>query len=286
MDAQSLPFYVDFNPVAFSIGPLSVHWYGLCYLAAFLAFWWLGKIRSANSDNDWTSQEVGDFLTWGVLGVIIGGRLGYVLFYDLEAVLAEPIRAIQIHKGGMSFHGGLLGVLTVMVIWAKKTRRHFFDVADFLIPLIPIGLGLGRLGNFIGGELWGRVSDVSWAMIFPNAIEPGGWASESLRKAYEAGALNHLARHPSQLYQMVIEGLLIFTIVWWFSSKPRPRYTVSGLFLLLYGLGRFIVEFVREPDAHLGFLAWDWLTMGQVLSTPMIAAGLALIVFGNRNQWS
>ncbi|GJM11407.1 MAG: prolipoprotein diacylglyceryl transferase [Lysobacteraceae bacterium] len=284
MSPDTLPFFVNFDPVALQLGPLAIRWYGLMYLLSFAAFWWLGSVRARQDGSGWTSEQVNDFLFYGALGVILGGRIGYVLFYDFANVIAEPLRALRIWEGGMSFHGGMLGVGAAVWWYARRTGRKFFDVTDFIIPMVPIGLALGRVGNFIGGELWGRLSDAPWAVIFPNAIMHDGWQSTALYQQYLTGELNHLTRHPSQLYQAALEGVLLFIVVWWYSSKPRPRMAVTGLFLIGYGVARLLVEQFRQPDAHLNFIAFDWLTMGQALSIPMVLAGVVMMVVAYRRQ--
>ena len=272
--------YIAFDPVAFSLGPLQVHWYGIMYLLAFLFFWLAGTWTVRHRPWwGWSGEDVGDMLFYGMLGVVIGGRLGYVLFYALDSLLADPLFLFRITQGGMSFHGGLLGVIVAMAWFARRSGRGFWQVADFVAPLVPIGLALGRLGNFIGGELWGRISDVPWAMVFANAIEPGGWQSERLREAWASGALDHLARHPSQLYQAAGEGLALFIVLAVYARRPRPTAAISGLFLAGYGVFRFVAEFFREPDAHIGYLAGNWLTMGMAFSLPMVLAGIVLVVF-------
>jgi len=269
---------VDFDPVAFSLGPLAVHWYGIMYLLAFLGFWWLGsRAARRRAWNGWTPAEVGDFLFYGMLGVILGGRLGYVLFYGMESLKADPVFLFRVWEGGMSFHGGLIGVIVAMGWFGRRTRRGFWQVADFVAPLVPLGLALGRLGNFIGGELWGRVSDAPWAMVFPKALGPGDTAGQTIEQAWRSGLLDPLARHPSQLYQAGMEGLALFAILQWYSASPRPRGATAGLFLAGYGTFRLLAEFFREPDAHIGFLAGGWLTMGMLLSLPMIAAGVIIM---------
>ncbi len=255
--------YPEFDPVAFSLGPLKVHWYGLMYLAGFALALWLGSLRARASNGLWHPEQVSDLVFYGAVGVILGGRCGYVLFYHFDYFLRDPLWLFRIWDGGMSFHGGLIGVLVAMWLYGRKLGKSFFQVTDFLAPLVPLGLGLGRIGNFIGGELWGRATDVPWAMVFPT--DP-----------------SQLARHPSQLYQFFFEGLVLFTVLWFYSAKPRPRMAVSGLFLVIYGLARIAVEFVREPDVQLGFIAFDWLTMGQLLSVPMVLAGLAMMVWAYR----
>ena len=247
--------YPQIDSVAISLGPLQIHWYGLMYLFGFIGAWLLGCMRA--KQYDWTLTQVGDLLFYCAIGVIIGGRLGYVLCYDLSTNISQPLNIIKIWQGGMSFHGGLLGVLIVFWSFAKKTGGEFFVISDFIAPLVPIGLLTGRIGNFINDELWGKVSDVPWSMVFPN----GG----------------SLSRHPSQIYEAGSEGIILFIIIWLYSSKPYSVGAASGLFLLGYGCFRFFVEFLRMPDPQYGYLAFDWLTMGQLLSSPMIIFGIYLI---------
>jgi len=251
--------YPEINPVALDLGPLKVHWYGLTYLIGFVGAYFLMNYR-AKKTGEFTQEQVSDLVFWGALGVILGGRFGYVLFYNFSHFLSDPLSLFAIWEGGMSFHGGMLGVMISLTLYGRKINKTFFELMDFVVPVVPIGLGAGRIGNFIGGELWGRVTDVPWAMVFPRADE--------------------FPRHPSQLYQFALEGVALFLIVWFFSSKPRPRMVVSGVFLASYGVFRFIVEFARQPDSHIGFLYGDWLTMGQVLSTPMILIGIVFMVIG------
>jgi len=249
----------DFNPVAVSIGPLSVHWYGLMYLLAFAQFWWLGQRRiAAGLAPGFSTKALDDLLFFGVLGVIPGGRLGQVLFYEPGYYLLHPAEILAVWKGGMSFHGGMLGVFVAMVFVARKYERRWLEVTDFIAPLVPLGLAAGRIGNFINGELWGRIADPSlpWAMVFPRVDE--------------------FPRHPSQLYQAAGEGLALFVLLWLYSSKPRATGAVSGAFLIGYGAFRFIAEYFRTPDAGIFGLSYT-VSMGQWLSLPMVAAGVWLI---------
>jgi len=256
----------EIDPVALQIGPLAVRWYGLTYLAGFAAGWWLGRVRARNPAFGWTAEEVNDLVFYIALGIVLGGRVGYVLFYGFEAWLADPLVLIRVWEGGMSFHGGLIGVLVAMALFGRRTGRRFFVVTDFIAPLIPPGLGFGRIGNFINGELWGRATDLPWGMQF---------------HGYGAG---DMPRHPSQLYEALLEGLALFAILWLFSARPRPVMAVSGLFLLCYGSFRMAVEFVREPDQHLGFMALDWVTMGHVLSLPMLFFGALFMYLAYRSR--
>ncbi len=248
----------EIDPIAISIGPLSIRWYGLMYLVGFIGGAWLGVYRARRPGSGWEPAEVWDLLFYIALGVVIGGRLGYALFYQFGYYMLKPWEILFIWTGGMSFHGGVVGVLLGMAMYARHHGRSFLAVGDFAVPLMPLGLFAGRIGNFINQELWGRVTDVPWGVVFPVAgPEP---------------------RHPSQLYEGVLEGLLLFVLLWWYSSQPRKPGAVGGLFLLGYGISRFCVEFVREPDAHLGAIAFDWMTMGQLLSLPMIGVGLWLLL--------
>ncbi|ASQ47367.1 prolipoprotein diacylglyceryl transferase [Legionella clemsonensis] len=248
--------FPNIDPVAFSIGPLKVHWYGLMYLVGFVSAWLLALWRSKHYQLSWTSEQIGDLIFYAALGVIIGGRVGYMLFYNSEQFFTQPWILFKLWEGGMSFHGGLIGVAIALWLFSRKTKKPFLEVGDFIAPLVPLGLAAGRAGNFINGELWGRVTDVPWAMVFPNSDgEP---------------------RHPSQLYELGLEGILLFIVVWWYASKPRPAGCVSAVFLIGYALCRLIAECFRQPDAQLGFLAFNWLTMGQLLSLPMLVIGLWL----------
>lgn len=270
------------DPVALKLGPLSIHWYGITYLVAFAASWWLGRRRVLAGRLAITQDQFGDLLFYSMLGVIFGGRFGYMLFYGWESWINDPLELVRVWEGGMSFHGGLLGVMIASAWWSRKNRIHFFDTMDFVAPLVPIGIGCVRFGNFIGGELWGRLSSVPWAFVFPKSLEIEPRSVAELVQLHASGALEPFARHPSQLYEMVLEGAVLFFLVWCFSSRPRRRYAVSGLFALGYGVMRIAVEFVREPDEHLGFLAFDWLTMGMLLSLPLVIAGVVLLAISMR----
>jgi len=254
--------YPEINPVALALGPIKIHWYGLTYLFGFVCGWYLARLRARKPNSGWDPDEVGDLVFYVALGVILGGRLGSILFYNFGAFLEDPF-GMLVSRGGMSFHGGFLGVLVAFWLYARKTNRSLFQVADFLAPFFPIGLGAGRIGNFINGELWGRVTDVPWGMVFPH--------------------VDSQVRHPNQLYQFFFEGVVLFIILWVYSRKPRPTMAVSGLFGVAYGCYRFMIEFVREPDSHLGFIALDWLTMGQLLSIPMIIIGGLMMIWAYRN---
>lgn len=272
----------DIDPIALSLPfwPHGIHWYGLMYVLAFAAAWWLGQRRlRAGRLPGIDENAYGDLLFYGMLGVLLGGRIGYVLFYDLPAFLADPLVLLNVRGGGMSFHGGLLGVMAAGLWWCRKHRMHWFDVMDFVAPLVPLGLGFGRIGNWIGGELWGRVTDSPLGVVFPRAL-PAEYANlpvEQLRVLHAQGVLESFARFPSQLLQALLEGLVMFAVLWWFSAKPRPRFAVSGMFALLYGVFRIVAEFFRQPDAQYGYLAFGWLTMGMVLSLPLVAIGFVFL---------
>ena len=259
--------YPQIDPIALALGPIAVRWYGLMYVAAFVLFVVLGRLHlKRRPDIGFTKDNLDDLLFYGMLGVVVGGRLGFVLFYQPMYFLAHPIEIFYVWQGGMSFHGGFLGVLVAMLLFGRKTNRTFFQVTDFIAPLVPTGLGAGRMGNFINGELPGRVADAHtwpWAMWFPHVDT------------------TPIARHPSSLYQFAAEGIVLFAIMWWFSRKPRPIGAVSAVFLIGYGTLRFLTEFAREPDSFLGFLALG-MSMGQWLSLPMILAGIALLILSNR----
>ena len=246
--------YPEIDPVAFAIGPVRIHWYGLMYVVGFAAGWWLARRRAAQPGSTWKPADVDDLIFFAAMGVILGGRIGWILVYGFETVLANPLNIIRVWDGGMSFHGGLVGVMLAVALFAKRRGRRVADAFDFTAPLPAVGLFAGRIGNFINGELWGKPTDLPWGVLYRGQV-----------------------LHPSQLYEAALEGLVMFAILWWYTSKPRWRLAPAGLFLVLYGLFRFLVEFVRVPDANLGYLALGWLTMGQLLSLPVLAAGLAML---------
>jgi phosphatidylglycerol:prolipoprotein diacylglycerol transferase len=251
--------YPSINPIAFELGPVKVHWYGIMYLLGFLAAWWLARVRAARSGSTWKANDVDDLIFYCMLGVILGGRIGYVLFYGMSFWLKDGWYPLRIWEGGMSFHGGMLGVLLAMSLFGWRRHRNVADVYDFTVPLAPPGLFFGRIGNFINGELWGKQTTLPWGF-----------------------SVNGEVRHPSQLYEAALEGLVLFVVIWWFTSRPRPRLAPSGLFLLFYGVARVLIEFVRVPDEQIGYLAGGWLTEGQVLSLPMIVAGILLLSYAYR----
>lgn len=256
--------YPQFDPVAISIGPLQIHWYGLMYLAGFLSAWGLAKLRAKRYQLPWSGTDIADLIFYAAMGVIIGGRVGYMLFYAFDQLIHSPLSLFKVWDGGMSFHGGLLGVIGALFIFAKRFKKTFWQVTDFAAPLVPIGLALGRIGNFINGELWGRVTDVPWAMVFPH--------------------VDGNPRHPSQLYELAFEGVILFSVMWWYAAKPRKPGQVSAVFLILYGVFRFFVEFFRQPDPQLGFIAFNWLTMGQLLCVPMIVLGFVIYFWPTKSN--
>ncbi len=256
--------FPEIDPVAIALGPLKIHWYGFMYLMGFYAVWYLGKKRAKKPYSVIKPEAMEDLVFYGALGVILGGRIGYILFYQFSLFIKDPLMILRIWEGGMSFHGGMLGVFIAMWWFAKKQNCTMLALTDIISPLTPIGLGLGRIANFINAELWGKTSDVPWAMIFPNA--------------------GLLPRHPSQLYEAILEGLVLFIILWIYTSKQRPLMAPTGLVLFLYGSFRFFIEFFRTPDANLGYLAFDWVTMGQLLSIPMILIGAFLFIFSHKKS--
>lgn len=256
--------YPEINPIALQIGPVAIHWYGLMYLIGFALVWVLGRWRIKHGKTDLTPQDLEDIIFYSVLGVIAGGRLGYVFFYKPAYYLAHPLEILYLWEGGMAFHGGLVGVIVVLLLYARQRKKTLLEIGDFVAPLIPLGLAAGRIGNFINGELWGRVTTMPWGMVFPQTGDG-------------------LPRHPSQLYEMALEGFVLFALLWWFARKPRPMGQVSALFLIGYGVFRFLLEYTREPDYFLGLLAGG-LSMGQLLSLPMIAAGVIIFVYSAKKS--
>lgn len=248
--------YPNINPIALDLGFIQIYWYGIMYLLAFLSAYLLANHRAKQLDS-WNKQQIEDLIFYGAIGVVVGGRLGYVLFYNFGVFIADPLSVFAVQNGGMSFHGGLLGVILAMILFNRKYNKHLFSTVDFMAPLVPLGLGFGRIGNFINGELWGKVTTSPLGMF----IQEQG-----------------VARYPSQLYEAFLEGLVLFVVLWLFSQKTRAPMAVSALFLIFYGLFRFAIEFVRVPDVQLGYLAFEWLTMGQLLSLPMIILGLYLLL--------
>lgn len=250
--------FPQIDPVAISLGPLNIHWYGIMYIVAFGGAWAIAGYRAKKIPGQWTAEQISDLIFYGALGAVLGGRMGSVFFYNFSRFLDDPLWLFQIWDGGMSFHGGFIGVVVALFLYSRNIKKTPFEVLDFIAPLVPFGLGAGRIGNFIGGELWGKPTDVAWGMVFPHVDE--------------------LPRHASQLYEFALEGVVLFAILWWFASKPRPRCAVASVFAIGYGSFRFFIEFFRQLDRDIGYIAFDWLTMGQILSTPMIVAGVVLLI--------
>jgi phosphatidylglycerol:prolipoprotein diacylglycerol transferase len=259
------PIAISIGPV-FGIGPLRVHWYGIMYLIGFVAAWLLARYRASRPGSTWTALDIDDLIFYCAMGVILGGRIGWCIFYGHDVIAENWLNVFHIWDGGMSFHGGMLGVAAAAWLFARLKHKHFVDVLDFVAPLPGIGLMSGRIGNFINGELWGKPTTLPWGF---RVMDPDG---------------RMVVRHPSQLYEATLEGLVLFTVLWWFTSKPRPRLAPTGLFLILYGFARFSVEWVRLPDANIGYLVGDWLTMGMLLTLPMILAGAIMMAFAYRQD--
>ena len=257
--------YPQIDPVALSLGPISIYWYGLTYVGGLMFAWWLGKQRAQLAQSPVSEEQIDDLIFYAALGIVAGGRIGYALFYGAGSLWDDPLRVFRLWEGGMAFHGGFLGVVIAMWLFSRHQKIEFGALVDFIAPLAPVGLALGRIGNFINQELLGRPADVPWAMVFPG--DPLG-----------------LARHPSQLYQFAMEGILLFFVLFWYTRSPRPHWSAAGLFLLGYGLFRSFAEFFREPDAHIGFDALGWMTRGQLLSLPMIAIGAAIMIWAYRRD--
>ncbi len=271
--------YPGFDPVAVSIGPLAIRWYGLMYLVGFGGGWYLARHRARQAHAPCRPEQVDDLLFYGALGVIAGGRVGYMLFYGWDQLLADPLSLFRVWQGGMSFHGGLLGVVLALWLFARKLDRSFWELTDFVAPIVPIGLGAGRIGNFINGELWGAPTQLPWGMRVSCEANPI-LCYRQLGLPPDTAMSPPL--HPSPLYEALLEGLLLFLILWLYSARPRPLMSVTGLFLLCYGIFRLGVEFLRLPDAHIGYLAFGWVTMGQVLTLPMLLGGLVLLWLSRR----
>jgi len=265
------------------LGPLTLNWYGISYILGCGLGYFIGKRRASESWRGFTVLQLEDLLFYVMLGVILGGRAGYVLFYGFDAFLVDPLSIFRVWEGGMSFHGGLLGVIAAAWLWSARNNHKMLDSLDFIAPLVPFALGVVRLlGNFVNGELWGRLTHSNWGWLFPNAPELAGFSMAELKQRAAEGSLNAFARHPSQLYQAFLEGVLLAGFLWWYSKRQRPMGAVSGFFVLGYGLQRFFVEFFREPDQQLGFVALQWMTMGQLLCLPMIAFGSWLMWYAYR----
>lgn len=277
--------FPEIDPIIFSIGFIKIRWYGLMYVIAFLFAWWLARRRSARDDAPVNAEQVDDLMFYGMLGVILGGRIGYAVVYGTDQLLSDPLYLFKITEGGMSFHGGLVGVLLAMWLYGRKLGYSIWTITDFVAPIVPQGLGFGRIGNFINGELWGRPAEgVAWGMQVLCNDTPARRSLCEGKLGLDPGVLITPPLHPSMLYEAIFEGFVLFALLWWFSSRARPYMVVSGFFLAGYGFFRFAVEFYRMPDLHLGYLALDWVTMGQVLTVPMIAAGAIMMFLGYRSN--
>ncbi len=277
--------YPAIDPVIFSIGPVAVRWYGVTYVIAFALAWWLGRKRASQPGSTWKPTDVDDIIFYGALGAILGGRIGWVLFYGFERLADDPMMIFRVWQGGMSFHGGLIGVLLAEAILARRRGHKIADMFDFIAPLPGLGILSVRIANFINGELWGKPTTVPWGfLVDPAKLHPTQRQEAlSLCDRFDISPCV-LQLHASQLYEGLLEGLVLFIIVWVFTSKPRPRLAPTGLFLICYGFARFAVEFVRVPDENRGYLLFDWVTMGQILTTPMIIIGIALMIIAYRRN--
>ncbi len=277
--------YPAIDPILVSLGPLAIRWYGLTYVIAFAFAWWLGRRRAAQPGSTWKPADVDDLIFYGALGVILGGRIGWVLFYGFERLVDDPLMILRIWEGGMSFHGGLVGVILAELLFARRQGRRIVDVLDFLAPLPGIGIFAVRCANFINGELWGKPTQVAWGFVVDPATLHPSQQAEAVRLCQRFNidpCVLHV--HATQLYEGVLEGLVVFAILWIYTARPRPRLAPAGLFLLCYGVFRFAVEFLRVPDENRGYLLFDWVTMGQILSAPMIIAGIVMLVVAHRRN--
>lgn len=282
------PYVVDFDPIFISLGLLDIHWYGITYLIGFGFYYLLGLYRIKHEPTGWNKDQLSDFIFYGAIGVIIGGRLGWVLFYNDAPLMNDLLMPFKVWEGGMSFHGGLVGVVAAIVYFRHKTGKTFYQVSDFVSPLVPLGIASVRIGNFINGELWGRLTDKPWGMIFPQSLpaslHPNTLGKTQWQQWYEQGRMAAYSRHPSPLYEAFLEGLVTFVVVWLAARYATKRGTATAMFLISYGLGRFAVEFFREPDANRGFIAFDWMTMGHILTLPLLLFGIWILWSQRHNR--
>ncbi len=285
---KAQPYVVDFDPIFISLGPLDIHWYGITYLIGFGLYYVLGLYRIKDQTTGWDKEQLSDFIFYGAIGVILGGRLGWVLFYNDTPLMDDLLLPFKVWEGGMSFHGGLVGVVTAMFYFKHKTGKSFYQISDFVAPLVPLGIASVRIGNFINGELWGRLTDKPWGMIFPQSlpsvVHPATIGESQWQQWYEQGRMMAYARHPSPLYEAFLEGIVTFIVVWLTVRYAKKRGTVSAIFLISYGLSRFTVEFFRQPDANRGFIAFDWMTMGHILTLPILLFGVWILWSQRHNR--